>query len=246
MLAALCRPAGAATGLGLFVALFTAGAIGSVMHCAPMCGPFVLAQVSGGLRRIGAAQLCERHRLTQGLLLPYHCGRLTTYAALGAIAAATGAAAGSLPFARWLPGAMLALGAALFVAQAIGRIAPGWTSRLSLPRRHGSLLPALASRIDRTRPWGGYLLGVLLGFLPCGLLYAALAIASASLSAAAGAAAMAAFGLGTVPSLIALGIAGQAGGRAWTRLVGTLGPALLLLNALLLAAMAIQRLSQPG
>jgi hypothetical protein len=74
---------------------------------------------------------------------------------------------------------------------------PGWTR----------MLARLTSRIDRTGPGGGYLLGVALGFLPCGFLYAALAAAAATADPLQGALAMLAFGLGTVPALVLVGIA---------------------------------------
>ena len=55
-----------------------------------------------------------------------------------------------------------------------------------------------------------------------------------------GALAMAAFGLGTVPSLVAVGIAGQAAGRRWQRAVAWAAPAVMLLNAGLLALLAVR------
>ena len=63
----------------------------------------------------------------------------------------------------------------------------------------------------------GYLLGLALGFLPCGFLYAALATSAASGSPLWGALAMLAFGAGTAPALVALGVVGQVAGRRWQR-----------------------------
>ena len=87
---------------------------------------------------------------------------------------------------------------------------------------------------------GGYPLGVVLGFLPCGFLYAALATTAASGSPLLGALGMLAFGLGTVPALVAVGIAGQAAGRRWQRGVAAAAPAVMLLNAALLTALALR------
>lgn len=245
MLSAWCGSAGG--GGGLLLAMLTAGLVGSVVHCAPMCGPFVLAQVSDRLARVPAARLCERQRVAAGMLLPYHAGRLTTYAALGAAAAGSGEAIARLPMMGWLPGALLLTGAALFIAQAVRRLAPRWHPFAGLAPRGGAAGPAagaiasLVRRIDRTRPVGGFYLGVVLGFLPCGFLYAALAVASAAGGPARGALAMAAFGLGTVPGLAVIGIAGHAAGRSWARLVAAAGPPLLLFNATVLLALAWQR-----
>src|SRR3954468_3521952 len=96
-LAALCGP-GAGRG-GLLTGLFAAGLAGSLLHCAPMCGGFVLGQVADRMARLPACRMCERRRLSAAALLPYHLGRLTTYGLLGALAAGS---AGVLVRAPWL------------------------------------------------------------------------------------------------------------------------------------------------
>jgi sulfite exporter TauE/SafE len=50
---------------------------------------------------------------------------------------------------------------------------------------------------------------------------------------------MLAFGLGTMPALIVVGVAGQAAGWRWHRKFAAAAPAVLLLNAALLAALAV-------
>lgn len=227
----------------LLVALFVAGASGSLVHCIPMCGPFVLGQVSDRLACVPAGALCQAHRLRAGLLLPYHCGRMVTYIGLGALAALSGGGLARLPWLHRLSGALLLIGALLFLCQFLKR-PPGWPRRLAgkAVARLSVRLGRLAARIDRSRPQGGFLLGVLLGFLPCGLLYAALAVAAAAPSAWDGAIRMFGFGLGTVPSLVAVGIAGPAFGRSAQRGLIAIGRPVLLLNAALLVVLAAERL----
>jgi sulfite exporter TauE/SafE len=94
----------------------------------------------------------------------------------------------------------------------------------------------LTARMDRTTYGGGLLLGLVLGFLPCGLLYAALATASISAGPVTGVLAMLAFGAGTVPALVAVGTAGHAPGRRWRRRVSRLSSAVMVPNAILLLA----------
>jgi len=239
MLAAWCGP----DGPGLVLGLFLAGLAGGPLHCAPMCGPFVLGQTSDRMARIPAARMCEMARLRAGLLLPYHSGRLVTYAALGGLAGALGA----LPGLGRGAGLLLLAGAVLFLLQALARILPGLAHAVPAARAPAGLVRAISAAtrgLDRTRWQGGFLLGIALGFLPCGLLYAALAIAAASGSATQGALAMAAFVLGTIPTLAAVALAGQLAARSLHKSLAAAAPALLLVNATLLAAAAWQALSR--
>lgn len=220
--------------------LFVAGLIGGGGHCVAMCGPFVLAQSVARLEALPAADMREFHRLAGAALAPYHLGRLTTYVGLGA---AAGALAGGVMAAaglKWLSAALLALAAALFLGYAVRTLAvrlpgssaggEGWWSR-----RLGGLVRPLFARPVGVR---GYALGIALGFLPCGLLYGALTAAAASGSALAGGLAMGAFALGTVPALLAVGLAGHVVGRRWQGWVARATPALMMVNAALLSVMA--------
>jgi sulfite exporter TauE/SafE len=228
---------------GLLLGLFAAGAVGSVVHCGPMCGAFVLGQMSERMRRLPAERLCERQRIGNGLLLPYHLGRLTTYAGLGALAAGSVAWFGHQAWFGRLSGVLLVLAALLFMTKALARILPFAGNIDRAPRFWGRMIGAVSRRITRGSLSGDYLLGVTLGFLPCGLLYAAIAAAAASGGSATGAAAMVAFGLGTAPILMVIGDTGYAAGRRWNRGIAAAAPVLMTLNAALLLALAWQRMT---
>jgi hypothetical protein len=271
LLTTLCEPTGGvAPAGGLLLGLLLAGAAGSPMHCVPMCGGFVLGQVADQMARLPAAQLCEWRRLRAGVLAPYHLGRLTTYAGLGAVAGVAGAALGRLAWFGWLSGLLLLFAAGIFLAHALrrmprqARIFCRRSVLLRHPRESGDpgagWVPAFAGMtrgsaawtrrlahitrdLDRTQWRGGYALGLALGFLPCGFLYAALAAAASSGSPAIGAVGMLAFGLGTAPVLIALGVAGQAAGQHWQRAIASAAPVIMLLNAGLLVALAVRHLA---
>jgi sulfite exporter TauE/SafE len=227
--AVLCAPV-APTLVGLWLA----GLAGGPMHCAPMCGGFVLGQVSDRMARLPAERLCEAARLRGALLLPYHAGRMTTYALLGAAAGALG---GRLAVGG-LAGGLLLLAALLFLLQAMARWRPGLLPALpAAPPGWTRAVAATARRLPSGLP-----LGLLLGFLPCGLLYGALAAAAATGDPLRGALAMLAFGLGTVPSLLLVGIAGHLAGRHWQARVARLAPAIMLGNAALLILLALERI----
>jgi len=216
-------------------ALFLAGLAGSATHCAGMCGPFVLGQVTAGL-----AARPTLSRLAAGALVPYHLGRAITYTGLGAAAGLlSGAAAHGAGLGVVLP-LLLGLGAVLLLAQALGQ-AKAWLPRLAPPVAFTEAVTRRAAALlADPRGLRGVALGLLLGFLPCGLLYGALAAAAASGSALGGAVAMAAFAAGTVPSLIGVGLAGAFFGRRFAPALRLVAVPLLLLNAAVLGVLALR------
>lgn len=236
ILAAHCQAAIEASG-PLMLALLAAGFVGSAAHCAGMCGPFVLAQV--GARRDLVAHGAELHlRRAVGLmLLPYHLGRATTYVLLGAVLAAPIGIGVQLADLRWLPAAMLFLAAALFLWQALRswRILPA--PRIGAP---GVLLQRTAPLFAHPAGWRGYALGVVLGFLPCGLLYSALGAAAATADPLSAAIAMLGFVLGTMPMLIAIGLLGQGAASRWRGLAQRALPFVATVNAVVLVFMGLR------
>ncbi|MFL5253669.1 MAG: sulfite exporter TauE/SafE family protein [Rhodopila sp.] len=237
-----CTPDTAVRG-GLLAGLFLAGVAGSVVHCAPMCGAFVLGQVSERMARLPASQLCEWRRIGGGMLLPYHLGRLMTYAALGTLAAGSAAVVARSAWFTDLSAALLVAAAVLFLALAARRVLPARVRLDHVPRSWGTLLARVTRPIPRGTAVREFLLGIALGFLPCGFLYAALTAAATTGQPMLGAGGMVAFGLGTVPSLMVVGIAGHAAGRRFQRGVAVAGPVLMGINAMLLLALAWQRMA---
>jgi sulfite exporter TauE/SafE len=226
------------TAAELALALFLTGLAGGFAHCGAMCSPFVLAQLPVG-SDTPAPRLA---RLASGALLPYHLGRLTTYTLLGGLAGGLGGMVVRMTGFKAPLAILLLLAACLFLAQALGRLLPTLADATSgkAGRWVGGKLTAIVGPLLRqSRGRRGYLLGVALGFLPCGFLYAALAAAAGAGSAGAGAAAMASFCLGTVPSLLAVGLVGAAAARRWRFAASRLAVPVLLLNALLLTRTAI-------
>ncbi len=225
---------------GLLLALLTAGLVGGATHCVGMCGPFVLAQVGARLERVPAARMSEFHRLAGAAALPYHLGRATTYAGIGAAAAAVAGHVGALPGLKWLSVALLAFAALFFLAYALRGVAallPHLDSPLQ--RRWGEWVAGRARPLfGNPVGWRGYALGLALGFIPCGLLYGAVAVAAASGNALTGAVGMAAFALGTLPSLLAVGLAGHLAARAWRSAVAHAAPLIMAVNAAVLGWMA--------
>lgn len=215
---------------GLPAAMTLIGLAGSLGHCAGMCGPFVLGRIAIGAEG-RAPPRGEFGRLKGGLLLPYHLGRMTTYSALGGLAGGLGDLVSDAPGFRIAAAGALLVAALVLLRQALGRrkgaFGAGGLARALA--RAGSWLVGDGPRLPEAL--GLYGFGLVLGLLPCGLLWGALAIAAGTGDAATGARAMAGFALGTMPVLIAIGWAGAfAGARMNGRLRSAARP-LLLINA---------------
>jgi len=222
--------------LSVLLVLFVTGLLGSLTHCAGMCGPFVLTQVDRQLDGLQSRDGSHWQRLQGAALLPYHLGRLTTYTALGALSAGAGSLLVDTTGWRWLVAGFLIAAAVLFAAQAIGMTVRGPTA-----------LPSPLDRVVRElagKPLGlrGYGLGLALGFLPCGLLYGALAASAASGSTVSGALAMMGFGLGTVPALVAVGWGGVLLGLRRRRLLQGFARPMQAASALALTLLAVRAL----
>lgn len=182
---------------------FVGGALGS-SHCLGMCGGFALA--------LGAGSVGWRSNLLRQLV--YSMGRIFTYAAAGAVAGYGGMRLGDKLPSTVPTQAVLALVAGVFLLYEGLRATGWWPWRRKFS--HGACLgPKFFGPLLSGNTWGGvFLAGVFTGFLPCGLVYAFLALASASQNLFLGAGRMAAFGLGTVPLMVAAGVGGAALGAA--------------------------------
>jgi hypothetical protein len=202
-------------GISLFP-VFLVGLLGSV-HCAGMCGGIVGAlSFAGAPARPAAPAFPVPVRTVTAArgrqVAAYNLGRIASYMAAGALAG--GLAGGALSVARlpalqeaayWGANLMLvALGLYLMDAwRVLARLEQGgqvlWRALQPLLRKLGP--PSTPGRM--------FAAGVLWGWLPCGMVYSVLVSAMLAGSAAGGAAVMLAFGLGTLPALAALGLAGQ-------------------------------------
>lgn len=181
------------------------GVFGSV-HCVGMCGGIV-----GALTVALPADVQQRTRRLLPFVFAYNAGRILSYALAGALVGALGAAVGSVALhSNFNIGHLLS--AAFMIA--VGLYIGGWWRGL----RH---LEALGARLWRRiepfgrrflpvqRPMQAFALGIVWGWLPCGLVYSALAFAIATADPWAGAARMLAFGAGTLPMLLVMGTAGR-------------------------------------
>ena len=178
-----------------FLALFLVGLLGGT-HCVGMCGGIV------GALSMGAPGRWSMH-------LAYNVGRILSYGLAGAIAGAVGAA--SLGLDSQVPMRLALYLVANLMLIALGLYLLGVTQALAFTERAGQLLwqrlqPLTRRFLPARTVVQAFPLGMLWGWLPCGLVYSALATALSSGSAVRGGLCMLAFGLGTLPNLLLAGI----------------------------------------
>ncbi len=208
------------------------------LHCAGMCGAFVAFAVGGGVE---PGRTCERRsrsllRSGLGLQCAYHGGRFVTYVLLGALCGSLGrlidlggSLAGVQRVAAVLAGAMMIT----FGLVAALRFAGVRIASMQTPQRWQRLILAGHRLAVGLRPMPrAAIIGLLTTLLPCGWLYAFAITAAGTADPLAGGVVMAAFWLGTVPVLSAIG----AGAR---RLTGSLGRAVPLATSLAIVVVGV-------
>ncbi len=171
----------------------------SFAHCLGMCGGIVAAYAStlpsGGRGDVWPHVL-------------YSLGRTVTYALIGALVGGLGSAVEVGARLAGAQGAMSVLAGGVMILLGVGML--GWKlpgiGRLptfaSSPRFQGAF-----QRVLRTDArWRTFGIGVLNGFLPCGMVYSGAALALSSAHPLTGALTMASFGLGTLPAMLMLGL----------------------------------------
>ncbi len=156
---------------------------------------------------------CSKFQKLQGLaLIPYHLGRATTYIALAVLfSSVLNLAFLFAPLKAFVAAPLLMMAGVLFLVSAFPSFATmfPWAHRIHLPVPVQKLSAAIGHAMKNEDAAHRYVLGVLLGFMPCGLLIAALMAASTLSSPAHAALAMAAFAVGTFPSLLAVAACGH-------------------------------------
>lgn len=175
---------------------FVLGILGS-FHCAGMCGPLALALPHAG---------SSKPEMITGAAL-YNIGRAVTYAFMGAILGALGASvklAGYQQVLSVITGVILLL-SVLLPSRIKNKLF------FASPLHAGfSWLKTFFQKFMRIRSYPSlFVIGLINGLLPCGLVYIALAGAAVTSDVLYGAVYMALFGLGTLPMMLFISLAGN-------------------------------------
>lgn len=180
------------------IIILTTAFLGSVGHCIGMCGGIVVAYTSSKVDP-------QSSYITQTAShLAYNFGRVTTYVILGAIFGAIGQVIAFTPTTKGvlfiLTGILMILAGLSLVGNIKFLNSAEWS--VSKYAWYQNSFKKLIS----SKSYGSfYLLGMLNGIIPCGLVYSFAIFAASTASPWGGALVMATFGLATIPALFFLG-----------------------------------------
>ncbi len=205
----------------LFIVAFTIGVVGS-FHCVGMCGPLALALP---LKNDNAAG-----KLYGAFV--YNAGRVVTYSIFGLLFGLIGQTAAIFNFQQWLSigaGSVILLFLLLPKKYKLQSTASGYSTAF-----FSGVRTKLAGLFSQKSNASLFVIGLLNGLLPCGLVYMAVAGAIAAGDVWQSALFMAAFGLGTLPVMWSVAFLGNYIGISLRQKIRKVYPYMMSLMACLL------------
>jgi len=177
-----------------FLAIISFALVGSIGHCIGMCGGFIVTYTTAKIKP-------EQSRLSQATYhMLYNLGRVTTYTIIGALFGAFGALWEVTSLTRAIMFLVAGIMMLLMALSLSGRLK--FLNSIEVPiSQYAWFKKLFTSQIKSATPKSFYILGMLNGLIPCGLVYAMLVTAITTGSALYGAAVMFLFGIFTIPSL---------------------------------------------
>lgn len=186
-----------------YFAAFVMGLFSSI-HCIGMCGSII-----GTLTLSLKPEIRNNKSSLFPYVLNYNLGRITSYTIAGLIVGLAGATL-ALPFGLEQGHRVLQIISA-FIMIGAGFYLAGWFPRFAYIEKAGSNIWKLIEPYGRklipvSNHTQAFLFGMIWGWLPCGLVYAALALAATTGDIIRSSMTMLAFGIGTLPAVIGVGI----------------------------------------
>ncbi|MBI5030516.1 MAG: sulfite exporter TauE/SafE family protein [Chloroflexi bacterium] len=188
---------------------FVTGLISSFGHCLGMCGGIVAIYSARQAALVTVDGSKPGMMMRVGMLAPVHVGRIATYTFLGALVGFAGAMLNAVGGFAGLQGAFsIIVGIVMIlIALSLMGVLPSMESVLASATTGIAPMKRMRGRFGQRNLWSTIGLGLLWGFLPCGLVFAMLVVAASAQSVWGGALTMLAFGLGTIPTLLGFGLA---------------------------------------
>ncbi len=177
-----------------FGAIITFALLGSIGHCIGMCGGFIVTYTTAKIKpQYSKTQSAFYHFL-------YNIGRVTSYTVLGALFGYFGSLWDVSPLTRAI---MFAVAGVMMIVMGLsfaGKLK--FLTSIEIPITNYSWFKkAFMAQLGSATPASFFILGLLNGLFPCGLVYTMLVTATTTQSALYGAVVMAVFGIFTIPTL---------------------------------------------
>ena len=232
---------------GLILTMFVTGLAGSFTHCIGMCGPIAIGQMSIRLMHTPKEKMTQWNKIQCSLALPYYIGKALTYSILALVA---------LELSENFKDSkgFLYVGLFLMIVTGLLFIKAGLSKTFFfMELDKDNLLNKVLNKVNNfisnntkklsANPKGikGWLLGMILGLIPCGLVYASIVtVVSNSDSMWLAGSAMFAFGLGTIPGLFMVAYLGQQILSRWKKPFNILYSITMFFNAYLILSYALR------
>jgi uncharacterized protein len=181
-----------------YLLAFTTGIVGGFGHCIGMCGPLVASYALASPS--GTAPLPAR--LAPHFL--YNTGRITTYGLMGGLMGLSGSFVNVAGRLAGIQNVVAMIAGVIMIAMGLG--IAGLLGQAAWLEKHNIFVLRTARRIIASpSAFRFYLLGLLLGLLPCGLSYTVFIASAGTGGILPGALIALLFGVGTLPALLLFG-----------------------------------------
>ncbi len=211
----------------------------SSLHCVTMCGPLIA--VASAPLQAGSPDRQGGLRPLMSWQISYQLGRGVTYVTIGVILGFAGSMLSALFPARLFGGIIQIVVAALFIGLAVFAVLRGKT--VTAPSGSSGFGRLIRKFVTSGRASGMFVLGLLTGFLPCGVLYAAFARSLAADSPIQGGLLMFAFWFGSMPLLVVVGLASGSLLRTFGKHANVLVAVAMLLTGLWLGSKGVKNMT---
>lgn len=197
---------------GVLLTLLINGLLGSFSHCIGMCGPLALNISNMRLMELEPNKMTQFSKIKALFAMPYYMGKATTYSIAAAIFYLLSETLKEITIAKYI-------GFILLIAMALFFVALGIKQSVSLGLKFGNLsakftkwVEHLMKKIGSQFGFKGFLTGMVLGMIPCGLVVASITTATTySDSLATVVASVFLFGIATIPGLFLVSLLGGVG-----------------------------------
>lgn len=183
------------------VSIIITGVIGSFTHCIGMCGPIAMIQSSMRMMNIDSNKMRQSAKIKAVFATPYYLGKATTYVFYYIILEVFTSAFSKTPYYGFIISALLILSGCGF---ALFAISGNYNFPFKFLNSAGQRFFERVKKKITFTPFGikGFMMGAVLGFIPCGFVYAIIiSISSYFESIALGLITVFLFGISTIPGL---------------------------------------------